>query len=217
MRNLPMLRPFETNERWLITGATGSGKSVAASWIAANTPDDLTLVAIDSKGDGMPAFKAHSVASARRLLRSWFRKKPRVIRITPEPYESAEEFDALFSEILNRRYTGLWIDEAYMVPDTPYFRHLYTAGRSADCPVITCSQRPVDIPRVCISEASRFMIFKLLDVKDRERLAGFTPFNKHQTVDRFHFLYYDSVEMVTGEYAPIPFKDYQEGLKGYVR
>ncbi len=212
-----MLRPFRTDERWLITGASGSGKSVAGAWVVTHAPKDMTFVAIDSKRDGMPALRAYTVQQARRLLKSWFRRKPRVIRVTPDPHEDAEEFDALFADILDRGYTGTWIDEAYMVPDTPYLRHIFTAGRSADCPVIACSQRPVDIPRVCISEASRFMVFRLLDVKDRERLAGFTPFSKHQTVDRFHFLYYDSVEMDSGEYAPIPFRDYQQELKGYVR
>lgn len=211
-----MLRQFKTDERWLITGASGSGKSHAASWVASQTPANLPIIAIDSKGDGMPDFKAHSIDGARRLLKSWFRKKPRLIRITPDARDSAEEFDALFSDILERGYVGTWIDEAFMIPDTPYFRRLYTAGRSLDCPVITCSQRPVDVPRVCISEASRFMIFRLLDVKDRERLQGFTPFNKHETVDRFSFLYYDAIEMQQGRYEPIPFKSYQKGLKGYV-
>jgi len=203
-----LLRPFEPSERWAILGTTGSGKSRAAGWVAYHAPPDYPFIFIDSKEDALPLVKGYTVKAATRRLGSTFRKLPRVLRVVPAIDESDDEFDALFKAQLRREDVGVIIDEAYMVPEVPWYKRVLTTGRSKDCALIICSQRPVDIPRVCISEATRFMVFTLVDRKDRDRIAGFAPIDPKIVVDRFSFCYYDSKDGALANFPPLPNRDW---------
>lgn len=203
-----MLRPFDPAERWSIFGATGSGKSRAAGWVVYHSPPDFPWLVIDSKEDILPDMKGHTVASATRRMGSLWRKMPRITRITPDVDEGEDEFDEFFRKLLKTEDTGVLVDEAYMVPETPWYKRVLTTGRSKHVPLILCSQRPVDIPRVCISEASRFMVFTLTDRRDRDRVAGFAPIDPKQIVEKHHFAYYDAQTGEGERYAPLPNRDW---------
>ncbi len=203
-----MLRSFDPSERWAIFGATGSGKSRAAGWVVYHAPRNFPWFVIDSKEDILPDLKGYTVANATRRLGSIWRKMPRITRIMPDVDEGADEFDDFFRKVLKKEDVGVVVDEAYMVPETPWYKRVLTTGRTKNVPIIICSQRPVDIPRVCISEASRYMVFTLTDRRDRDKVAGFAPIDPKIIVEKHHFAYYDAQLGEGGRYAPLPNKDW---------
>ncbi|MBT9174003.1 MAG: hypothetical protein DDT21_02414 [Syntrophomonadaceae bacterium] len=55
----------------------------------------------------------------------------------------------------------------------PVLAECYRKGRSRGIPMLAATQRPVDIPRVAISEASHIFAFALMDQRDRDTLAAY--------------------------------------------
>jgi hypothetical protein len=55
------------------------------------------------------------------------------------------------------------------------YHALLTQGRSKRIPVITLTQRPVQIPRVAFSEISHCVVFDLNDRKDQQRIEEIAP------------------------------------------
>jgi hypothetical protein len=72
---------------------------------------------------------------------------------------------------------GIVADEGYMLPTNRNgaFQALLTTGRSKDIPMITLSQRPVEISRFVPSEASHIVAFDLNHRKDRATLGEYLP------------------------------------------
>lgn len=189
-----MLREFDTSERWFITGATGSGKTYFAKYVMASSPSDMPFIFIDSKTDALPEVrKKHKLSEAISLLGRRFRSMPRLTRLIIdgiEPEKDAEQFNEMCRLMLKRGYVGLAVDEAYMTPDVPHYQRLYTAGRSRHVPILACSQRPIRLPRVCISEATRICSFRLTDLRDWKILQGCAPFDSSDLPNQA-FKYYD--------------------------
>jgi energy-coupling factor transporter ATP-binding protein EcfA2 len=199
------MRKFEVDERWLIVGSTGSGKSTFGKFVMTNSPADMPWFFIDSKTDGLTEVpKTIDIHRATKLVNRRLLKIPRVNRVIfDDADEDAKEvWDDFCASILARGYCGLFIDESYMVPDTPNFRRLFTAGRSRQTPVIACSQRPISIPRVCVSEATRICAFDLTDERDMKVLQAVAPFDLEHVDPHFH-KYYDGKSRETSLHSPI--------------
>jgi energy-coupling factor transporter ATP-binding protein EcfA2 len=100
-----------------------------------------------------------------------------IVRFEGETDEVYDDYDALFSWILRRGNTVVYIDELYLVMKTARtapesLKRLYTQGRTKGITVIAGSQRPREIPIVCMSESENACIFTLQIEEDRKRIAG---------------------------------------------
>ncbi len=182
----------------------------------ANSPADMPWFFVDSKTDGLPEVpKAIDITKATKLVNRRLLKIPRLNRVIfDDADEDAKElWDTFCAAILARGYCGLFIDESYMVPDTPSFRRLFTAGRSRQTPVIACSQRPVSIPRVCVSEATRICAFDLTDERDMKVLQAVAPFNLEHVPPHVH-KYYDGKARETATHAPIDKRNFVAKMLG---
>jgi hypothetical protein len=190
-----MLRAFDTSERWAILGAAGSGKSQFAKFIMNASPADLPFLFIDSKTDGLPeAGRGYTLKQALNRINRRIFNAPRLTRVfikDPESEDEMNDFDSMCGIMLRKGYVGMLVDEAYMMPNVPNYRRLFTAGRSRRTPLIICMQRPVGVPRVCISEASRIVSFNLIDKRDRDTLRAYAPFD-NETIDNYYAKYYDT-------------------------
>jgi hypothetical protein len=86
-----------------------------------------------------------------------------------------EYYEVFFKWIYFRRNTIVLIDEL-MSFTTPtycpeYLKGIYTRGRELNVTAWACTQRPKNIPLICMSEATHFFIFRLNIEDDRKRLV----------------------------------------------
>jgi len=89
------------------------------------------------------------------------------------------EHDAVCKIIYHAGGYALLDDEAAHVCDAnrigEWHYKLFTMGLARGCVVVTSTQRPVQIHNCAISEASWFIMFRLLVETHREKLAGVMP------------------------------------------
>ena len=196
-----MLRRISPSERWYITGSSGSGKSTFARYVAASLTRRIPLVAIDTKGDFLPASEPVSIRKAIASLKDL--KPGDVMRVCPDLGErNKDNFDALFQAIYLRQHTGVVVDEVYQV-ESDVMDDLLTTGRAREIPIIACTQRPAWHSRFYLSEASRISAFKLTDPADRKRLSGFMDIDTDILLPD-HCQYYRNEDGETEYYTACP-------------
>lgn len=162
---------IKANDRALIAGKTGSGKTYFAQAILSSVP---RLIVIDSKGSlGEWGLKSPSALDWRKFeggRDGRFRISPPVSDDLPGYFES------LFARLYGIGDLTLYIDEAYaVVPSSArpgkWLTALYTRGRELGIGVWASTQRPAHIPLFLLSESDLLVSFKLLMKEDRERMA----------------------------------------------
>jgi energy-coupling factor transporter ATP-binding protein EcfA2 len=200
------MRAMRSDERWLLVGSSGSGKSTYAKWLLQSMP--IPTYVIDSKTDFLPDVPAIDLHAA---IASLYDKKikvlPRITRVVPaaDELEDDETWDAFFAACLARREVAVYLDECYQVPTTKELRRALTAGRSLHVPILACTQRPAWVSRYFLSEASRIVMFRLADERDRKTLQAVVPgVDPKEVLARFHSVYYDAIEMQLERHAPLP-------------
>jgi DNA helicase HerA-like ATPase len=163
---------IRANERVLIAGKTGSGKTWLASRLLAGV---RRLVVLDPKANldswNLVQPNGWQWQQFSRGKAGRFRILP---PITPDP---AGWYETLFARLYAIGDLTLYIDEAYAVvpPGSrpgQWLSALYTRGRERGIGVWAATQRPTWIPLFLLSEADWFLIFRLNLDADRQRLAN---------------------------------------------
>lgn len=103
-----------------------------------------------------------------------------VYRPTPiELRDLAARWDRLVEKIfkLGGRH-GIKSHETYMLGSAnggfePFYAAAHTQGRALYIPIVDCTQRPLAMPRVCISEATHYFCFFLSDADDRKTASRY--------------------------------------------
>lgn len=177
------------NERTLIVGMTGSGKTVAGLWILSEADwDKRVWIILDFKGDDWLARIPADVMNLGDPLPT----EPGLYIYRPVPENDDGEVEKLMWEMHARGNIGLYIDEGYMISRrNRAFRALLTQGRSKGIPIITLTQRPKNLPNgFIISESNFYLIFYLSDFKDIERVQEFIPQDVTQELAEYHAYMY---------------------------
>lgn len=161
-----------TDEHCAVLGCTGSGKTTLASYILSKSPfDRMPFIAVDMKGDDLLAQIEHMPELG---LNEKIPSEPGLYVVRPLPSED-EAIENWLGKVWAKGNTGLYIDEAYLLPDKKWVRNILAQGRSLRIPTIFASQRPVDIPRSIFTEASHVAVFRLNDERDKKTVREFTP------------------------------------------
>lgn len=168
-------KPFRlprTDEHVAILGCTGSGKTTLASWVLSKSPfDRMPYIAIDYKNDDLLA----QIGRLKQLdLSEPIPEKPGLYVVRPLPSD-IDEMEKWLWKVWEKGHTGLYIDEAYLLPNKEAIKNILAQGRSLRIPVIAASQRPVDVPRSIFTEASHIAVFRLNDKRDKKTVGEFTP------------------------------------------
>ena len=161
--------------RTTVIGATGTGKTTCGVWLLSRQRfDKRSWIIVDFKQEaifdavGLPPIVPWSVGSKPP------RDKGKLYLISPRP-DQDDELEAFLWRVWEKGETGLFVDEATLMPDRDAFRAILQQGRSKRIPVIACTQRPVDVKRALFSEASYFCVYRLQDRRDARVIEGFVP------------------------------------------
>ena len=184
-----------TQNRTLILGSTGSGKTVFGAHILANQPiNRMPYVIIDYKNEGL----LNAIPYARQLELKDLPREPGIYIVRATIVEDDARVEAFMQRIHRLERCGLFFDEAYMIPHKPPYRALnaiYTQGRSKNIPTISMSQRPSWISRFAYSEADHIVYMRLNDRRDRKTVSEFTPdhplWDLRQHPPQYHAKWFD--------------------------
>jgi hypothetical protein len=130
-------------------------------------------------------------------------RKPGLYLISPRPDQDDALEDFLW-RVWERENTGLFVDEASLMPDKDAFRAVLQQGRSKRIPLIACTQRPVDVKRGLFSEASFFAVYRMADKRDYRTVEGFIPADLSAPMPPHHWRWYDVARNRLLHMGPVP-------------
>lgn len=199
-----MIVNIRDDEHVFICGMTGTGKSVLAEVYLAGFNH---VVKLDTKGEyyervrddkpiwrGLVQDRDYTVIFKLEDIDKV--KTPKIVYVPDEEEMDLEHYNALMDWVYKRENTTLWIDELMEVAPSPTkyppkLKALYTRGRSKRATVWACTQRPSDIPAICISQSNHYFIFALQLPQDREKIAkGTGQADFLDSPKGYNFIYY---------------------------
>lgn len=189
-----------TDEHVAILGGTGTGKTTQAAYVLSLSPfDKMPYIAVDYKGDDLLAGidRLREIGMHERLPTA-----PGLYVIRPFPSD-IEGMENWLWKVWHQEFTGLYIDEAYLLPNKAAIQNILAQGRSKRIPVIAASQRPVDVPRSLFTEASHISVFRLSDKRDKKTVEMFTPDGMlEKRLPDFHSFWYSVKDHKQGDVWP---------------
>lgn len=192
------------SHRLYIGGKTGTGKTQAGAWhLSGRSFGTRPWIIFDFKQDELlQEIPAQDIDLGKPP------RKPGLYRLSPLPNQQ-EEVEEYLWKIWQKENTGIYIDEAYMIGDTPAFRAILTQGRSKKIPVIVLSQRPSWISRFVFSESDYFQQFWLNDIRDRKSVKSFVPYDVDRIRDLpdYWSIWYDVGKDRVIVLKPVPDRD----------
>lgn len=197
----PTFRLPRDDQRIAVMGRTGSGKTQFAAWLLSEASiDRMPWVIFNTKRDKLLLQIPHVEEIG---LHEKVPKAPGLYMVSPTPSED-EETEAFLWKIWTKEKTGVYADEAYMIPEKGAYNALLTQGRSKRIPMINLVQRPAWVSRFVFSEADYYSVFHLIDRKDHERVRGFAPIDFSQEIPEYHSWYHDVAQHATFGLRPVP-------------
>jgi hypothetical protein len=170
---LDKLRP-KPDQRMILVGATGTGKTTLGRQLLAKYP---TVIVIDSKctyggKGGEPGYELVNNPRALRRLRASVDH----IQYRPdENHQTVLDYDEVYKWCYRRQNLMVYTDEAFLVHHGSYapdwLRACVTCGRELGIGMITGTQRPRGIDLRLMTEAEIFVSFDLRHKDDRKRMA----------------------------------------------
>lgn len=201
---MPVSLPAD-DDRTLITGSTGSGKTFFGIWLLGtrNWYARPTIL-FDWKKDKLIA----QLPATKISIRSKPPRDPGLYVVQPLPEADEAAVDTFLFKCWQQEDMILYFDEGYMVgKSNKWYNALLTQGRSKLIEIITLSQRPVWLSRFAFSEATYFAIFRLTDADDRKTVGRFVPpelYTSKTRLERFQSVWYDVAQGEGLTLAPVP-------------
>lgn len=196
-----MVRLPASDNRTVVIGATGSGKTQFGVWL-------LSVRLVPDRRHFILDFKGEKLFSQLNLtpwnLTDELPEEPGVywIRILPGQENEVSQF---FLNCYNTQNILIFIDEAYMLPyQDRWVRACLTQGRSKDIEMITLTQRPVKIDVFFFSEASFLSVFRLGVKDDRKRVSEYMDGREIPRLPAYHSLWYDVADDTSVTFQPVP-------------
>jgi hypothetical protein len=197
---MPQMILPDDSQRLVLCGKSGSGKTQAATWhLSLRSFDRMPWLVYDFKFDPL----LNSIAGLQTIEVGEIPQHPGLFICHPRPDET-EAVQAQMWAIWEKGSIGIYIDEGYMVGDTPAFRALLTQGRTKIIPMIVGVQRPTWVTRFLFTEADFFQVFLLADERDMKTVEGFTPPLSRKRLPPYWSYYYEVARDRLITLKPVP-------------
>lgn len=225
--NKPILQGPTDQQRTLVLGRTGSGKSQFAiallstrNW-AEHDSDAMPWIIIDYKGEDLiDEIRRKNKGKVKTIsVHDKPPKKPGLYWMKPTPKTDDDAMEVFLWQVWKNGHTGLFIDEGFALPQKDAFDAILTQGRSLHIPVICLYQRPAWMSRFAVAQADFFAVFDQNDERDLKTTKSFVK--PAYTIDRegnkveitvyselpkYHCLWYDVGGGVSTVLRPAPDK-----------
>ena len=179
------------DQRVLVLGSTGSGKTTLGAWLLSLAPfDRMPYVIVDYKRDEL----LNSIDRRREIGFNTIPSKPGVYHLKPNPVSDDDAMEDWLIRAWRKTNIGLYTDEALRLPtrQTGAYESILTQGRALNIPVISLSQRPVDLSRYAFSETNHVAVFRLTDMRDRKKVAEYIPaLQPDYQLPEYHSIWYN--------------------------
>ena len=197
-------------EHGFICGATGSGKSKLGEFLVNDIYKPHSVVYDPKHSRTLGEWRNQTIiySSIKDARDSDFNlpltltesEAPRIMyRPSLEEADDEEQQKEFFRWIYWRKHCRVFVDEcsALLGDSSPnrYLKGCLTRGRELGISVLAATQRPVSIPLITMSEASRLYVFRLNLEEDRRRIAKITGISDDEQLElkQFEFFYYDVI------------------------
>lgn len=201
------------NQRTLILGSSGSGKTGMGLWLLSYAPFHLQpYIIFDYKRE--PAIK--QIDRARQIGLNELPRYPGLYVVRPMPVSDDERVLQFLRAIWHRQNIGLFFDEVLMLPQHGgALQALYTQGRTLRIPTISLSQRPVELNRFAFSETSYISVFKLNDNRDYKTVKQYIPRfdeNEIEKLPKHNSLWYSQEDREFAIMGPVSYEGLPERI-----
>lgn len=191
----------QPDNRTAIVGSSGSGKTqFAVALLSSRNFDVRPWVIFDFKGDEL----IEQIGATEVSINKPPPTKPGLYVVRPLPGSDAavEEY---FKLIWMSGWTGIYIDEGYMVPKgSKYFRACLTQGRSKRIEMIILSQRPRWMDTFVFTEANFFAVFNINFKEDRKHMSAYLGDADIDLLPDYHCIWYDVNKQKEAILKPVP-------------
>lgn len=189
-----------TKQRLCVMGHTGCGKSQFGMWALSEADiERQPWLVVDYKGDDI----INQIPYRREIGLNETPKHAGIHVVHPLPTQN-DQVENLLWRIHARGNTGIFVDEAYMMPDDGAYQTLLTQGRSKHIPMINLTQQPAWIPRHVFSESDYYSVFHLTDRRDRKRVNEFMPVDLDTPIPDYTSWYYRVKDRARFHLQPVP-------------
>lgn len=199
---MPDLRLPGPDDRTVIVGSTGSGKTVVGLWLLSTRDTHARpWFLFNTKGD-----KHLDMLGATEIsIKAKPPEKPGLYMLRPLPNRDDEAYDEFLWRVWQQENCGLYTDEGYMIPKrSDAFRAIQTQGRSKYIETITLSQRPRYMDVFTFSEATFWLVLRLQNKDDKKRVQDFMPVTLNENLTRYYSQYYDVNANRGATLSPVP-------------
>lgn len=192
------------DEHAVIIGQTGSGKSTYTEFISRGEQ----FIAVFDPKDEVKWSGLYRSTKLEQLVKLPADRYPRIC-YTPEADDMLDDrkSDLFFRWVYARGKTAVYVDEVLGATEhglTIGYNRCLTRGRSRYVAVRSCTQRPHHIPRVILTEARVWVVFRVTDPQDRVAIEMFSDIDREQVaaLQPYEFLFYRQAEgRVTGPFV----------------
>lgn len=197
-------------DRTLVCGRTGSGKTTFAEWLLSghnfdtqpalilNTKADPSINEIAALGTGENGIHLIGVDDTPGDRGLYI--------VTPRPHER-DEVDDMLMRVWEKQNCLVFVDEVYMLGLNPKgFNACLTQGRTRNIPMIICTQRPAWCSGFVFTESDYVALFNLQRRADRIKIGEVVPVDKNYRLPPYHSYWYTVKPDKLVTFSPVPNK-----------
>lgn len=191
-------------DRTLVVGRTGSGKTTGGIWLLTGCNFDVQpWLILNTKSDA----SINEIAAIKGVKTISVNDTPGdkgLYIVNPLPSEQ-EELNALLHRVWAKTNCGIFADEIYMLGlNSSGLNACLTQGRSRRIPMIICSQRPAWCSKFVFSESDYVMLFNLQRLEDRKTIGGLVPVDKNYRLAKHCSYWYNVADDRLLQFGPVP-------------